>query len=201
MLCQKVFFAKDGKEAYELYELHSPDIVISDIKMPNMDGLKLVEKIRQNNYDIPIILLTSFSEQDMLLNAANFSIDGYILKPVEFHSLVATITKAMKRIQKKNGLITFSKNLFYNTDRQEIYQNGVPITLGVKEHELLKLLINNHSKTVTKEEISQSLWPYEANCESSIKNLVLRIRRKLGDDVIVSVRGIGYRLDLSSMSS
>jgi DNA-binding response OmpR family regulator len=194
MLFKKVFVANDGSRAYEFYVEEKPDMVISDIKMPTMDGLSLIEKIRKSDYEIPVILLTSFTEQELLVNAANLSIDGYIIKPVDLNSLVKTINKAMQRASKNQGLIPLGKEIYYNTGTQEIYQNGEIVLLGYKELELIKLLISKFPKTVDKEEISETLWPYEAICESSIKNLVLRIRKKLGEEIIVSVRGIGYRL-------
>lgn len=200
MLFKKVYSAEDGKKAYELYIEESPDIIISDIKMPKMDGLLLIEKIRQNDYETPIILLTSFSEENILMDAANLSIDGYIIKPVELDKLINTINKAMKRTQKSRGLIALKKGLFYNSDTQELYKNGSLISLGLKELELLKLLIFNHSRTVTKEEISEQLWPLESISESTIKNLILRIRKKIDSDIIISVRGIGYRLDTDLIS-
>lgn len=194
MLFKKVFVANDGSRAYELYVEEKPDMVISDIKMPTMDGLSLIEKIRKSDYETPVILLTSFTEQELLVNAANLSIDGYIIKPVDLNSLVKTINKSMQRASKNQGLIPLSKDIYYNTGTQELYQNGEIVLLGYKELELIKLLISKFPKTVDKEEISETLWPYEAICESAIKNLVLRIRKKLGEDIIISVRGIGYRL-------
>lgn len=195
MLFQKVFVAEDGKTAYEIYEEEHPDIVISDIKMPILDGLSLIEKIRMSDYATPVVLITSFTEQELLVNAANLSIDGYIIKPIDFKALVRTISKSMQRAHKNQGLIQIAKDVFYHSGTQELYQNGVIVILGIKELELLKLLIANGSKTVTKERISEVLWPLDTICESSIKNLVLRIRKKLDTDIIVSVRGIGYRLD------
>jgi DNA-binding response OmpR family regulator len=195
MLFAKVLVAGNGQEAYELYEDERPQIIITDIKMPVMDGLSLVEKVRSKDYETPIILLTSFAEQELLVHAANLSIDGYILKPVELNTLTTAINKAMKRTRKDEGLIPLGKQLFFHTSTQELYKNGVVVQLGVKELELLRLLIENRSRTVTKDEISENLWPLESICESSIKNLVLRLRKKIDDDLIISVRGIGYRLN------
>ncbi|WP_373070662.1 response regulator transcription factor [Sulfurimonas sp.] len=199
MIFDKVFWAEDGQKAFELYEDESPDIIISDIKMPNVDGLQLVDKIRSVDYKIPIVLLTSFTEQKMLLDAANLSVDGYVIKPIELNTLISTISKAMKRVEKNVGIITLQKDLFFNSGTQELYQNGFIVSLGVKELELIKLLIDNRSRTVTKDEISEALWPLDSTSESSIKNLVLRIRKKLNTDIIVSVRGIGYRLNTRNM--
>ena len=197
MLFQKVFCAEDGESAYLLYKEKSPDIIISDIKMPKMDGLQLIEKIRQIDYKIPVILLTSFTEKKILLGVANLSIDGYIIKPVELTTLIVTISKAMQRVERIEGLVPITQNIFYNSGTQELYQNGEVVPLGVNELEFIRLLIKNRGTTVSKEDISAKLWPLDSRNDSSIKSLILRIRRKLDTDIIVSVRGIGYRLVLS----
>lgn len=200
MLFGKVFVASDGEEALRLFEEESPNIIISDIKMPKLDGLNFVRRVRQSNYEVPIILLTSFTEQDILLNAANLSIDGYLVKPVELEKLTFTVCKAIQRVHKEEeGLIVLGKNLYYNTATKELYHNGEVVVLGVKEQELLQILINNRHRTLSKEEIGKTLWPLDPICESAIKNIVMRLRKKLGVDIIISVRGIGYRLDTRNL--
>ncbi|PKN14746.1 MAG: DNA-binding response regulator [Deltaproteobacteria bacterium HGW-Deltaproteobacteria-24] len=196
MLFKEVFSAEDGEKAYEFYEDKSPDIIISDIKMPKMDGLTFIEKVRKTDYNTPIIVLTNFNEKEYLSHAVNLSIDGYILKPIEFNTLTQTIIKALKRVQNNSEIVFLAPDLFFDFKTQEIYLKDQLISLGVKELDLLKLLIRNHSRTVTKEEISENLWPLDDICESAIKNLILRIRKKLHNDIIVSVRGIGYRLNI-----
>lgn len=196
MLFGNVYIATDGDEAYHLYEDDSPDIIITDIKMPKKDGLNLIRRVRQHDYDTPIILMTGFAEQDLLLSAANLSIDGYLVKPVELEKLTFTICKALQRIHKNEGLIILGKKLFYNSATKELYRDGNVVLLGLKEQELLVLLLRNHDRTVTKEEIGRVLWPLDPICDSAIKNIVLRLRKKLGIDIIVSVRGIGYRIDM-----
>jgi DNA-binding response OmpR family regulator len=195
MLFAKVYVAEDGEEAYQIYEEELPDIIITDIKMPKKDGLNLIKRVRQNNYSIPIVLLTSFAEQELLLDAANLSIDGYLVKPVELEKLTFTVCRAIQRTHKNEGLIILGKKLFYNSATKELYYNGAVVSLGIKEQELLLLLINNRHKTITKDEIGKVLWPLDPICDSAIKNIVLRLRKKLGLDIIISVRGIGYRLD------
>lgn len=196
MLFNKVYSCMNGKEAYNIYEIEKPDLIISDIKMPILDGLRLVEKVREKDYITPIILLTNYNEKEYLFQAANLSIDGYILKPLDFSSLIKTINKAMKRTCLDPGLIFLGENLYFNTGTQEIYLNEEVINLSFKELELLKLLIDNRTRTVTKNEIANVLWPIDDIGESSIKNLILRIRKKINTDLIISVRGLGYRLNI-----
>lgn len=200
MMFQKVYVAKNGQEAYEIYEDEKPDLIITDIKMPIKDGLKLAEHIRKNDYITPIILLTSFTDRDLLINAANLSIDGYLTKPVQFEQLALTVCTSMQRIQKDFGVLHFGDNITYNIGTKELYRHGTPITLGPKEYELLELLINKRHLVVSKEEIVSHLWPLDAVCESAIKNLILRMRKKLGDSLILSVRSVGYRINTDYIS-
>jgi two-component system, OmpR family, response regulator VanR len=195
MLFGKVYVASDGEEAYNLYEDESPDILLTDVKMPRKDGLSLIRHIRQNDYHLPIILMTSYAEQEMLLNAANLSIDGYLVKPVDLEKLTYSICRAVQRTGKDEGLIVLGKNLYFNSATKELYHNSKIVVLGVKELDLLELLLNNRHRTLTKEEIGKALWPLDPICESAIKNIVLRLRKKIELDIIISVRGVGYRLD------
>lgn len=196
MLFGRVLAAADGEEAYRLYKKESPDIVITDINMPKKDGIELIKKIRRDDNAIPIILLSEASEQQLLMYANGLSIDGYLVKPIEPEKLSHLICKAIQRTHKHLDLISINKELFYNLATKELYRNNKIIVLGVKEHELLQLLITNRYKTVTKEEIGEILWPLNVACDSAIKNIILRVRKKLGIDIIISVRGIGYRLHI-----
>lgn len=195
MLFAQVLIASDGEEALRLYEEESPDLILADIKMPRRDGLSLVQRIRKDDYVTPVILMTSFAEQDLIINAANLSVDGYLVKPVELDKLTSALSRAFKRLPKKDMLMTLAHNLYYNNATKELYLNGTSVILGVKEHELLNLFINQRGKTVTKDEIIQTLWPLDPICDSALKNMILRLRKKLGNDIIISVRGIGYRID------
>lgn len=196
MLFHKVYCAKDGEEAYNLYEDEQPDIILTDVRMPKKDGIKLTRQIRQIDYQIPIIMLTSFDDKNVLLNAANLAIDGYLIKPVEFMLLVEKLLQAIKRTHVTPNLITFNQNLIFNRDTKEFYYHNVIQTLGHKELELIEFLLENHHRTISKELIEAKLWNYEVQCNSAVKNLVLRVRKKLGNDVISVIRGVGYRINL-----
>lgn len=196
MLFHKVYCAKDGEEAYNLYEDEQPDIILTDVRMPKKDGIKLTRQIRQIDYQIPIIMLTSFDDKNVLLNAANLAIDGYLIKPVEFMLLVEKLLQAIKRTHVTPNLITFNQNLIFNRDTKEFYYHNVIQTLGHKELELIEFLLENHHRTISKELIEAKLWNYEVQCNSAVKNLVLRVRKKLGNDIISVIRGVGYRINL-----
>ena len=201
MFFGKVFSASDGEEAYWVYREEHPDILIADIEMPKKSGLKLAAMIREKDYATPIILVTSFTEKHMLLDAANLSVDGYLVKPVAFGNMIETILKAIGRSHKEQEIVELGFDIIYNPDAKELFKDKLLIQLGNKEHEFLKLLISNPKKTFTKDEISQELWPLDTICSSAIKSLVLRIRKKLCNELIVSVRNHGYRLGMPPVVS
>lgn len=191
----KVLIAKNGFEALEIFKLEKPDILLSDIRMPKIDGLQLIEKIREQNQTIPIIILTAYSDQNTLLKAANSSIDGYILKPLELNNFLETFDKVLRRKKSIRKFFTFPDGLIYNLLSDELYKNGELINLGKKEKDLLRLFIDNFDRTLTKEEIIDGIWGYEEISESALKNLLNRLRTKIGFDIILSIKGRGWKLE------
>jgi DNA-binding response OmpR family regulator len=189
-----VYAAENGEQAYELYNSMKPDILITDIKMPKCDGLSLVRRIRRDNYALPIILITSFTERDLLIDAANLSVDGYLVKPLVLEQLTASLKKSFNRTHSPNVKYTLGEHLIFDAENCTLIRNDTLVLLGVKEMELLRLLITYASKIVSKEEISHTLWPLEPIHDSTLKMTVARLRKKMGVDIIESVRGFGYRI-------
>lgn len=191
---KEVYVAKNGKEALECYEDEKPDIILSDIKMPLMDGISLAQKIRKSDFMIPIVLLSSYSDQQMLFEAANAHIDGYILKPIVLESMLETLEKVIPKIAPKKELITFANGMIYNTLSKELYKDGIIVPLGAKEQKILQIFIANKEAIVEKEEIILAIWGLEEVTDSALKGLLNRLRAKIGNDTIVSVKGSGWRL-------
>ncbi|MGE4456963.1 MAG: response regulator transcription factor [Arcobacteraceae bacterium] len=196
----KVFFneviiANNGHEALQLLSQNNIDIILSDIKMPMITGLDLATRIRLSHNSIPIILLSSYSDQETLIKAVNSGIDGYVLKPVQLNDLLNTFENVLKRKIPIRRTFTFTDGLIYNMLTDELYKNGELIDLGKKERMLLKLFIDNHEKTLTKDEIVSYIWELDEVTESALKNLLNRLRSKIGFDIILSVKGNGWRLN------
>jgi DNA-binding response OmpR family regulator len=199
IMFKSVYTAKNGKEAFEAYEDMKPDFILSDLRMPIMNGLELAAKIRQTNKQIPIILFSAYSEQKDLLKAINLQISGYIVKPSNLNEMVEIFGKCINTTAlQQPKLIDFGNNIIYNQATRELYQDGKIITLGNKEEPLLRMLIESHPSVVTKESISETIWPLESIGRGYIKNVIVRLRSKIGNDNIVSVQGIGWRLKLSN---
>lgn len=192
---KKVLTAVTGEEAYNLYEYESPDIILSDLEMPQMDGIELFKIIRMKNQTIPIIVLSAYSDQNILLKAANAQIDGYIVKPIEFKTLLDALQKILPKLSEKQQIYTFENGLTYNSLSEELFKENKPIILGKKEKMLLKLFINNKNRVIEKDELISHIWVHEDISESALKNLLNRLRSKIGFELIISIKGSGWRLN------
>lgn len=197
LMFDRVYVAKDGTEAIELFGQKRPDIILSDIKMPKKDGIDFVRYVRQHDFKIPIVLITALVDQNILISAANLSIDGYIIKPINLEKLVETLDFALNRtkspslfILKSNGRIAFDVN------KKELIKDGLPVSLGAKEALFLEKLILAHPSMVSKEEILATIYPLDDAGDAVIKSLVFNLKKKIGKEPIVPVRGLGYRLEI-----
>ena len=99
----KVYLAEDGREALELYHDKKPDILLLDISMPFIDGLDVAKAVREENREIPIIILTAHSEQSKLMRALSLRLEEYLLKPIDDEKLQKVILKAINKIQNRAG--------------------------------------------------------------------------------------------------
>lgn len=191
----KVLIAENGEEAYALYEDENPDIILSDLEMPKVGGFELFYMIRMKNQAIPIIALSAYSDRSMLFKAANAQIDAYIVKPVELVALLDAFRKVIPKLSVKRDLFTFQNGLIYNLLSEELFQNNQLIALGKKEKILLKLFVSNKDRVIEKDELIFQIWPHEDVTESALKNLLNRLRSKIGFELITSVKGSGWKLD------
>ena len=112
MVFREVFVVKDGEEAFRVYEEKKPDILLVDIMMPKKDGLKLVKQIREKDYDTPIVMLSSFSDQEYLMKALNLSVDGYLIKPIALQNIIDTLCSALKRRTSDVKIIRLAKDIY-----------------------------------------------------------------------------------------
>ena len=188
-----VVTASDCTEAYNVYQDSNIDIILSDIKLVRCNGLELVRRIRETDYYTPIIMLTGHSDQNTLIEAANAGIDGYILKPINLNDFLTTCSRVLNKGTKATS-IKLNQDFYYDNKTKALYKNGQIVALGAKEQQLLRLLINNNGKTLSKQDIERSIWPFEDITDSALKNLLNRFKKKTNDTLITCVKGSGWRL-------
>ncbi len=193
---KRVFTAKDGKEAYELYTKYHPDIIITDIKMPKLNGIEFIKKIRQKNHDIPIIVTSAYTDQDLLLESIKLSLVEYVVKPIKEKELNRLLKEcAQKLYENSETVISLGKNISYDFENKIFIHNDKSINLTQKEVEFFEILLAHRGNLVTKQDIEDKIYIYEEAPLSALKNLVFKLRKKLNTDVIKTVGKLGYMIE------
>lgn len=188
--------ASNGDKAFELYEKISPDIIITDIDMPGMNGLELAAKVRECDSFIPIVVITAYTTEEFLLDAVSLHLERYIVKPVSLAKLKESLESCYNKLKELNRInIKFSTGYTYNLTLNIMEdENGEFVALQNKEQLLLKLLIKNINSVTYYSEIEDEVWDSQELNRGSLKALVLKLRKKLGKDSVVNENELGYRL-------
>jgi DNA-binding response OmpR family regulator len=180
----KVIVADNGKSALELYSSHKPDLAILDISIPHLSGLDVAAKIRAENTDIPIIMLTAFADQDKLLKAVNLQLFAYLVKPVSQSKLDKTLHKVKKKLLTRK-LIRLSSNYIWDSTAEALFYQKEAIKLTLNESKIIALLCLNPNKYYTAANISEHIFDDEneaINNDSTYNNIVQimsRLKKKL----------------------
>ena len=193
-----VIEANNGEEGLYLYQKHKPDIIITDIKMPLMNGLKMVEKIREINDNIPILILTGHVDNDYLLQAVNWNNIHFISKDNLSNTF---FENSLKKVEKYLGsdnissVCEVSENIYFDMLNCTLVINNHVIPLTNNEKKLLKLLCQSINQVVTYTTIYAVVWERGQDEKlDSIRSLVRSVNRKLEVKYIVNIPGIGYKI-------
>ena len=191
----KVYTAADGEEAFSLYQSEHPDIIITDIKMPKLNGVELIKRIRKENPHIPIIVTSAYTDRDFLLESIKLSLIDYIVKPIKEKDLVRLLEASAEILSTKSQTTIIIDTIHtYDYDNKVIIQENIPITLTQKEIDLFELLLAHRGNLVTRQVIEDALYIYEEAPPSALKNLIFKLRKKIGSDIIQTVGNLGYTI-------
>ncbi len=201
----QVFMARNGVEALELAELERPDLILLDIMMPKMDGVEVCQRLRaESKFDNTIIaFLTARSEDYSQVAALDYGGDDYITKPILPKVLMSRIKALLRRRPAGKSATTEAAHIIkfgditLDSEQYTVKQNNELIEMVKKEFELLSLLASKPGKVFTREEIFGKIWGYEVIVGNRTIDVHIRkIREKLGDSCIKTVKGIGYKLNV-----
>jgi len=191
--------AYDGVAGFAQFSKEKYDLILLDIMMPKIDGLAVLELIREKS-DIPVILLTAMEAEEYQIKGFDLKADDYITKPFSMNLVIRRIEAVLRRRQstevpgKEQGLITHG-NVKLDMESCEIKLSDDAISFTYTEYELIKLFLENKNKVFTRDDILNQIWGYDFfGNDKSVNNHIMRIRKKLGEDFIVTVRGMGYKL-------
>lgn len=182
------------REARTYIEEHEVDLMILDITLPDGDGLKFYEEeIRKRR--IPTIFLTAEDDEETIVKGLNLGAEDYITKPFSTKELMARVNRVLLRNRKESVIRV--KGLEFDMDKMTIRRDGKQIELTSLELRILYLLFSNLNKVVSRSIILEKIWEWTGNDvdDHTVTVYLKRIREKIGNDVIVTVKGIGYRVD------
>lgn len=190
-----VYEAGDGEEAYFIYEEKKPDIILSDIHMPNVNGIEFIKKVRENDREVPVVMITAHTDKEYLLEAVELHMEKYIVKPVDIDELFETLEKCVNVLDaNKKVLLKVDQNYMYDYDSKELKYKDELIILNKKEMMFLEVLISNQNRVVNYEELQENVWGDDVMTDSALRSLVRNLRKKLPTDLIFNLSGVGYRL-------
>lgn len=201
----KIQSANNGQKALDLVRKNHPDLVILDLMLPEIDGLEVCRILKRDpkTSHIPIIMLTAKAGESDKIVGLELGADDYITKPFSIKELIARIKALLRRLHPetrqaetiKIGEVTidFSKYL--------VTQKGKPIELTTKEFELFKALINARGRAISRDTLLENVWGYDYSLEITTRTVdvhILNLRKKLKSiaDRIITIKNVGYRLEL-----
>ena len=193
----KIYEAPNGKKALELYKRYKPSFIITDVEMPDMDGLEFVEILRKENENIPVIITSAYSNKEYLLTSIKLQLIDYLIKPINYNDLMVALEKVAKSLRKSrlSNIIEIKNGVIYNPTDKTISVSDTVNRLTINESELLELLIVNRGKLVTKNMVEDKIYIFKEMSDSALKNIIYKLRKKLVKEIIISVDRLGYKID------
>ena len=196
--------ATNGREGLEKIESGGYDLVILDIMLPELNGIEVLRRARRTT-DVPVILLTARDSVTDKVSGLDMGANDYITKPFAIEELLARIRAILRSSEKaaekapeqaekeEDGSILSCSGVEMNTDSHEVTYNGQPVELTNREFILLRTLMENKNVAMTREKLLCDAWGYDYYGETNIIDVYVRyIRHKTSDDVIKTLRGVGY---------
>lgn len=199
LLCENVFDVSNTNEAKFIFDKQRIDIIISDINLPDTNGIDFIKELRKIDKTIPVILLSAFTDTKYLLEATKLKLVDYLTKPVDFKTLNNSLQSCVEEIlDNSRYLINFQNSIQYNVLHKKLIDLNTKeeVALTLKELDLISFLIKNSNRIVSSDELKSNIWEdcFEAT-DSALKNLLNKVRKKIGKESITNISGVGYRLN------
>ncbi len=204
----EVKIACDGKEGLELYEKAYKDneifdLVLTDIKMPNMDGLSMIESITNINENQKFIIVSAYKDEEYLFKSINLNVISYFVKPLEVKNMMEMLKKVKSKVleDKSNEIVEeeivkINNTYEYNRKTNLLYRHDELIDLSKKEKLLLEALVKNIKEIKTKEYLKKYIWDDVETSDATMRTVIKRVKDKIADDdFIVSKKGLGYLIE------
>jgi DNA-binding response OmpR family regulator len=190
----KVITAKDGIEGLKKFNSFKPDIIISDILMPNLNGLEMCKAIKEQS-NIPIVILSAYSQKEMLLQAIDIGISKYFIKPFDIESFIEYLKELSSKINNEKNF-TLKDGFVFVKNSISLYKNDELVNLTKREREFINLLLDNKNSLVKLEDIKEILWQEDEVSDERVRTFIKRLRVKTSKDLIENVSSQGYMISV-----
>lgn len=175
----KVIGAQNGDEGLKKFKKFKPDLVITDIAMPIMDGLDMAREIKEISDDVPIVVLSAYSEKERLLRSIDIGIDKYLIKPVDIEELFKVLDYLIGEKIEANMLVKISEEYQFNKTKRTLIYSGGEIVLTKKELAFISLLLKQPGALVLHEDIKKNVWIGEHVSDTAVRTFIKRVRDKV----------------------
>ncbi|MCM3695282.1 response regulator transcription factor [Microbacterium oleivorans] len=197
--------ASNGQEALTLVREFAPDLVVLDIMMPGIDGMEVLRRLRSAGNDVPVLFLTAKDAVEDRIAGISAGGDDYLTKPFNLEEVVVRL-RAMARRHVAAAAAVETRlrvgDLTLDEETYEVERGGIPIKLTAKEFELLRYLMQNPRRVLSRAQILDQVWSYDFGGTSSVVEIYISYLRKkidtLGEPLIHTVRGVGYTIKAAS---
>lgn len=194
MFFNEVITSYDADEALEKFQKNSFDLLLCDIALPKMSGVELAKKIRASDEKIDFIFISASKEIMDFKNAIEIQALDFLMKPYSFEDFKSALIKfAKKRAIESSNIIEINDTISYDKQKRCIITKDGEIELTLKEQKLIELASQYRGKIITYDQIASALDHEEVNL-TSIKNIILRLRKKLPTEIFSNMMGVGYRV-------
>jgi two-component system OmpR family response regulator len=191
-----VDLATDGEDGHYLGQTENYDAVILDLGLPVMDGLTVLDKWRKEGKTFPVLVLTARDSWSDKVAGLDSGADDYLAKPFQTEELIARLRALIRRAAGNASAEMIAGDVRLDTRSGRVTLAGEPVKLTAQEYKLLSYLLHHKGKVVSRTELIEHIYDQDFDRDSNtIEVFVTRIRKKLGADVITTIRGLGYSLD------
>ena len=193
----KVFNTQNAEDAINIMKDNSVHIIITDIELPGMSGLELCEEVRKTNQNIPIFITTAHDDNDMLKKAIKLNLVDFLVKPISVESITTALYESLETLNSNDMLsVKINENTTFQPLTGELMVHNSKINMTKNEIILLTFLVENKNKLICKDTIDDLLYQGEYMTDSSYKNLIYRLRKKIGKESLDTIVGVGIKLNL-----
>lgn len=182
--------ASNGEEGLDKFKKVKPDIVITDIMMPKLDGLEMTKQIKEINEDTPIIVLSAFSDKDKLLKAIDIGITKYFIKPFDPEEVLEYLIYLANRLN-KHRVVYLNMHFTFDNNTNNLFEDDKIINITKREKKFVSLLLANKNDIVSPEKIKKELWDDDVSNER-LRTFIKRLRGKTSKELIKNIAGQGY---------